>query len=134
MGSMKRIRHPWSAYRACPRCGAASGKPCWRLNLAGEVVTTGRHNLRIHQGRKLIKIAPRRRRDPELEARRLKTWRAEALIGTPVASIAAQLGMTRAALDRYVCRARKRGHPDAIKHLTSYGAFTFMHPAARQCP
>jgi hypothetical protein len=131
---MRRTSHPWSAYRACPKCGAPQGAPCWRLSFTGGVVTTGRHTSRVHDNRRLIKISPRRRRDPELETHRLKVWRAGALIGTPVASIAAQLGMTRVALDRYVCRARKRGHPDAIKHLTSYGAFTFMHPAARRCP
>lgn len=134
MGVMRRKPHPWSAYRVCPRCGATSGTPCWRLNFAGEVLPTGRHKTRVHDGRKLVKVAPRRKRDPELEARRLRAWRAGALIGTPVASIAAQLGMTRTALDRYVCRARQRGHPDAIRHLSSYGAFTFMHPAARRCP
>lgn len=47
---------------------------------------------------------------------RLARWRRLATNRVPVDDIARQLGITRAALDRAVCRARKAGHPDAIYH------------------
>lgn len=49
-------------------------------------------------------------------AARLARWRAMASRGVPVADIAQALRITRAALDQSVCRARRRGHPDAILH------------------
>lgn len=53
--------------------------------------------------------------DPDT-ADRLIIWRRGAEQGIPVAEIAAQLGISRDALDRFVCRARARGHPDAVRH------------------
>ncbi len=50
---------------------------------------------------------------------RLAVWRRLALRGVLVADIAAQLGMTRPALDRMVVRARKDKHPDAVYHLNA---------------
>lgn len=57
---------------------------------------------------------------PDLDtADRLIIWRRGAEQGIPVDEIAAQLGITRVALDRFICRARKRGHPDAIRHANA---------------
>lgn len=53
--------------------------------------------------------------DPDTEER-LILWRRYAEQGVPVAEIAARIGISRDALDRYVCRARQRGDPDAIRH------------------
>ncbi len=47
---------------------------------------------------------------------RLARWKRLACTGMPVDQIAADIGITRAALDRMVCRARKHGHPDAVRH------------------
>lgn len=49
-------------------------------------------------------------------AAHLAEWRRLAPTGKPVNEIAAAIGITRAALDRAVCRARAAGHPDAIYH------------------
>lgn len=57
--------------------------------------------------------------DEELADRRLAVWKRRARAGDLVADIAAELGMTRTALDRYVIRARGRGHPDAVYHLNA---------------
>jgi transposase-like protein len=54
---------------------------------------------------------------PDLETEeRLILWRRYAERGMSVAEIAAAIGISRDALDRYVCRARQRGDPDAIRH------------------
>lgn len=50
---------------------------------------------------------------------RLARWRRLASTGTPVADIAAAIGVSRDALDQMVCRARRHGHPDAILHPNS---------------
>jgi hypothetical protein len=49
-------------------------------------------------------------------AHRLARWRRLADIGWPVDDIAAELGISRYALGQLVYRARKNGHPDAIRH------------------
>lgn len=49
-------------------------------------------------------------------ADRLAAWKHYARLGWPVDDIAAQLGITRHALDQTVVRARRHGHPDAIHH------------------
>lgn len=61
--------------------------------------------------------------DPRLDTLiRLARWRRLASIGTPVNDIAAAVGLTRAALDQMVCRARKHGLPDAIRHPNAAAA------------
>ena len=47
---------------------------------------------------------------------RLARWKRLASTGMPVNDIARTIGISRSALDQMVCRARKRGHPDAILH------------------
>lgn len=47
---------------------------------------------------------------------RLARWRRLASDGVPVVDIAAALGIKRATLDQITCRARRHGHPDAIRH------------------
>lgn len=47
---------------------------------------------------------------------RLARWKRLASIGTPVNDIAAAIGISRHALNQMVCRARRNGHPDAIRH------------------
>lgn len=60
--------------------------------------------------------------EPRLDtAIRLARWRRLASLGIPVEEIARTVGMPRASLDRMVCRARKAGHPDAIRHPTTAG-------------
>lgn len=56
-------------------------------------------------------------RPHERTARRLAQWKRLASTGTARADIATSLGMTLVALDQAICRARRRGHPDAIHHL-----------------
>lgn len=46
----------------------------------------------------------------------LAEWARLAPSGKPVDEIAAAIGMRRDALDRMVCRARKRGDPRAVYH------------------
>ncbi|MFF5228436.1 hypothetical protein [Dactylosporangium sp. NPDC000521] len=58
-------------------------------------------------------------RPHERTASRLARWRQLASTGMPVDDIAAELGIDRRALDQMVCRARRRGHPDAIYHPTA---------------
>ncbi|GAA2327431.1 hypothetical protein GCM10010170_003140 [Dactylosporangium salmoneum] len=63
--------------------------------------------------------AGRRGRPPGPDADtilRLEEWARLAPRGRPVAEIAAAIGMTRAALDQMVCRARRRGDPLAVYH------------------
>lgn len=50
---------------------------------------------------------------------RLARWKRLANTGIPVDDIAAQVGMSRHALDQMVCRARRHEHPDAILHPNS---------------
>lgn len=58
--------------------------------------------------------------EPHADTRiRLARWRRLAADGHHMDDIAAQLGMTRAALDKLLERARKHGHPDAIPHARS---------------
>lgn len=106
-------------FLAC-RCGAEEGKRCVSL-------TTTRYGFKgdpigvIHDGRPRADWAPPlrpgRHLDEEVEAYRLGTWKRRALVGDLVEDIAAELRMTRVALDRYVVRARRRGHPDAVYHV-----------------
>lgn len=136
MGGM-RISIPWSRYRPCPACGSATGAPCLVLNARREVASTRRPMNWPHVGRRLLARSdgmPRRGRlpDREREEERLQVWRRGAMIGTRVADIAAQLGMSRAALDQCVQRARRRGHPDAIVHLWAVPGAPVVHPAARR--
>jgi hypothetical protein len=60
---------------------------------------------------------PRGTNDAVLTERRLAVWRGGALAGVHVDDIAASLGMTRAALDRFVSRQRAAGHPWAVYHV-----------------
>lgn len=53
---------------------------------------------------------------------RLRRWRQLASTGMPVAEIAAAIGVSRAALDQMVVRARRHGHPDAIRHPLAGGS------------
>lgn len=55
-------------------------------------------------------------RPREWTRHRLGQWRRYAEAGWKAAEIAAELGMSEAALNRFVQRARKRGEPDAILH------------------
>lgn len=59
--------------------------------------------------------------DPDTEGR-LTIWRRGAEQGIPVDEIAATLGISRDTLDRFICRARARGHPDAIRHANAGAA------------
>lgn len=55
--------------------------------------------------------------EPDLDTSiRLGRWRRMASDGVPVNDIAIALGMTRDAVEQMVCRARRRGDPDAIRH------------------
>lgn len=47
---------------------------------------------------------------------RLARWKRLAGRGWPVDDIAAELGISRHALEQMVVRARRHGHPDAICH------------------
>lgn len=106
----------WSGYPKCNRCDAAAGTPC---------VTTrdtvrfprGQRKVKPHSGRiQTTKSRRGRLADEGVTADRLIVWKRLAPRGVPVADIAHQLGMNRAALDRFILRARKRGHPDAVYH------------------
>lgn len=48
--------------------------------------------------------------------RRLARWKQMSWLGYTTAEIADDLGMTKTALDRFLVRARKAGHPDAVHH------------------
>ena len=50
---------------------------------------------------------------------RLARWRRLAPDGRHMDDIAAELGMSRAALDKLLERARRAGHPDAVPHARS---------------
>lgn len=100
----------------CPRCPAVPGGPC--LSLRTTQVPAGEPILSIHVGR--LKLHPRnpgRVRDEEIVERRLRAWKRGALDGVPVAIIAHQLGMKRAALDQFVVRERRNGNPLAVHHV-----------------
>lgn len=72
-----------------------------------------------------------RPRDAALLDERLAVWRREALERTAVAEIAARLGMTRAALNKMVERARAAGHRDAVYHGSGSGR-RIEHPTHEQ--
>lgn len=61
---------------------------------------------------------------------RMRIWKELARKGERVAVIAAQLRMTRAALDQLVYRQRKAGHPDAVYHADA--CFTNPNPTKHQ--
>ena len=71
-----------------------------------------------------------RHRDHEVMDYRLSEWKRLARQGILVADIAARLGMSRAALDQMLCRARRRGHPDAVYHADA--RFKSPTPTRRQ--
>ncbi len=110
----------WGRYTPCDRCGAQAGAAC-RYLPPTRVGRPGDPKRFPHPGRFMADVKPRPGRSADLELMdyRLKVWRRRALTGDLVADIAAELGMKRAALDRYVVRARKRGHPDAVYHVAS---------------
>lgn len=55
--------------------------------------------------------------EPHLDtAHRLAVWRRLATRGLTRDEIAAELGVKRTTLDQLVGRARRAGHPDAIRH------------------
>lgn len=102
----------WDGYIPCGRCGVASGRPC--INL----VNPEQLNQRPHPDRYRVGPDRRGRRvDPDVTADRLTLWKRLAPQGVSVASIAHQLGMKRSALDQFIVRARRNGHPDAVYHL-----------------
>lgn len=103
----------WRGYAPCHKCAAPAGEPCV-LTAARSGLRRGDQKLRPHPGRRQGHRG--RPRDPSLTDDRLTVWKREARQGTTVEVIAHQLGMKRAALDRFVVRARERGHPDAVYH------------------
>lgn len=106
-------------YRACPRCRTPERQPCVAIS-GNRFREAGLPLRRVHPGRARTADAPKlqsgRNRDEEVVERRLIVWKRRAQLGDPVEDIAAELGMTRIALDRFVIRARKRGHPKAVYH------------------
>lgn len=110
------------AYFLACRCGAPAAQRCLSLT-TNAYGPKGREITVIHDGRPRADWAPPLRPgrfvDEEITSQRLKVWRRRALMGDLVEDIAAELRMNRAALDQFIVRARKRGHPDAVYHAAA---------------
>lgn len=113
----------WAAFQACPTCGAGEGRQCRGVQVRSGTGRPPKDKLRRpHPHRWVIpgyhrtgpKPGPR---DDVLHDRRMEAWRKGARTGRLVVDIAADLGMTRAALDQYIHRARRAGDPRAVHHL-----------------
>lgn len=57
-----------------------------------------------------------RRLNVDTVTHRLATWRRLAVDGVAVHIIAGQLGITTRALEQFILRQRRAGHPDAVLH------------------
>ncbi len=123
----------WEPYAACTRCGAAASAPCTNLRPDSR---RGDERLRPHPARpRLVPAKGGRPLDPDQREDRLIVWRRLASRGVSIADIAHQLGMRRAALDRFILRARQAGHPDAVYHLNGLpnGGRRRRDSSRRQC-
>lgn len=131
----------WKSFLRCQLCDAPACRPCVGLPGAKPLVR-GKPLNWPHPGRERsawVRFGSGRRRPGSyvgLRDDRLTVWRRLARRGVLVAEIAAQLGMTRPALDRMVVRARKIGHPDAVYHLlaSSPGTSARIRTGAKRCP
>lgn len=117
---METYRDPFW-FETCPRCRAHTEQPCRALiNQRGGI---GEPIERIHPERPRKLDAPPLRQgrqvDEEITERRLRVWYRRARLGDLVEDIAAELGLKRSALDRFVVRARERGNPLAVYHAAS---------------
>ena len=104
-------------YQPCLSCGTRADEPCRALKHTR--LPKGAPMTSVHTGRLLISPRPGRIRDQGTAEYRIGVWKRQASIGIPVADIAARLGMTRVALDQFICRERRGGNPDAILHLSA---------------
>lgn len=106
-------------FLACDWCGVDAEEPCRTKGVS----VPRRPITRIHAGRPRAPWAPPlipgRRIDEELTDARLGVWQRRATLGDAVDDIAAELRMNRPALDQFVARARKRGHPKAVYHASA---------------
>jgi hypothetical protein len=113
----------WDIYDACGACGTPAGTPCVALGHTAHT-RPGDPIVRPHHGRPQVVSPPLGRPssltkgEDSVYADRLMVWKRLASRGVLVADIAHQLGMKRAALDQFVVRARKAGHPDAVYHAS----------------